>query len=157
MYGDDDCISVTSSSSDPLSEGSEYTDHTGSSEAYPSPSQEANRECVCRLSVKFLLENGRFVVNSQNSYEGVGHWNSFQDEVENDHLPYLLGGKCIEVGGIHGNLEFWVEYYDMQCLACGKRTESNMYQDILRYEVAKDGYTRPRLVSIQFMLSICHN
>jgi len=153
MY-DGDYVSATSSPSDPQS-GSKYTDHTWSSDAYPPPPQEANGECVCKLSVKLLLENGRFVVNSQNSYEGVGYWNSFQDEVQNDYFPYSLGGKCVEVGV--GNLEFWVEYYDMQCLACGKRTEFNMYQDILRYEVAMDGYTRPRLVSVQFMLSICNN
>lgn len=154
---DDDRTSVTSSSGDSLWEGSEYTDYTKPSDAYPSPLQETNRECVCNLSVRFLLDNGRFVVNSQNSYEGVGHCNSFQDEVQNDYFPFSLGGKCVEVGGIRGNLEFSVEYYDMQCLACGERTESNMYQDILRYEVAEDGYTRPRLVSVQFTLGICYN
>jgi len=153
---DDHRISITSSSSDLQSEGSEYTYHTDSSNEHPSLPQAVERKCVCKLSVKFLLEHRRFVNNSQNSHVGVGYWNSFQDQVDNDYFPFSLGGKCVDVGGGE-NWEFWVEYYDMQCLACGNMTEFNMYQDILRFEKGVDGCMRAKLVSVQFMLSIFHS
>ena len=147
MY-DDDSISVTSS--DPLSGGSEYTDHTGPSD----------KECVCKLSVKFLLEYGRWVGNARNLYQPVGHCNSFHEEINNDYFPSLLGGKCVEVGEISENdeieeqgvnLEYDVEERNIQCLACaedGKYTTFTMYQSVLRFERAQDGHERPRLVSI---------
>lgn len=130
--------------------------------AYPSPPQDTNEEvCVCNLNVKLLLEQGRWVGNSQNLYKPVGQCNSFHDQVKNDYFPYLLGGKCVEIGELSGdegtedeegvNLEYAAEIKNVQCSACirnGRHTNINMYQSILRYEAAKDGYTRPRLVSI---------
>lgn len=140
-------------------EGGGYTDHTESSDSYPSPPQEISRKCVCKLSVKFLLEQGRWVGDSQNLYQRIGHCNSFHEEVNNDSFPFLLGGNCVEVSEISGdeevedegvNLEYSAEDRNIRCLACakdGKYTTFNMYQSILRFETTKDGHTRPRLVS----------
>lgn len=152
---DDDRISFPS-----LSEGSDSPDRTRPSDVYPSPPQESNGEiCVCNLSIKFLLEQGRWVGNAQNLYKPVGQCNSFHEEVKNDSFPFLLGGKYVEVGEISGdediedegvNLEYSAENKNVQCLACaedGKCTNVYMYQSVLHYEAAKDGYTRPRLVS----------
>jgi hypothetical protein len=124
------------------------------------PPHDTNEDvCICNLSVEFLLSQGRWVGNSQNLYAPVGQCKSFHDEVENNSFPSLLGGKCVEIGEISGdedsenegvNLEYLAENKNVQCLACtrtGEYTTYNMYQSILRYETAKDGYTRPRLVS----------
>ncbi len=151
---DEYCISVTSSSTDSLSEGSEYRP----SDAYPTPPpQETNGEvCVCNLTVKYLLEQGRWVGNSENLYKPVGNCNSFHEEVENNYFPFLLGRPCVETGEISGsedidgggvNWEYSVQIKNVQCLACaenGKYTAFKMYQSILKFEGGKDGYTTPR-------------
>jgi hypothetical protein len=127
---------------------------------YPSPPQDINEEvCVCNLDVKLLLEQGRWVGNSQNLYESVGNCNSFHEEVKNNCFPFLLGRPCVKIGDISEsedtegggmNWEYSAQIRNVQCLACaenGKYTSFKIYQSILQFEEGKEGQIRPRLVS----------
>src|ERR1700761_6819112 len=149
----DDNLSTVSSSSDPLSDGSEYIDYTESLDVYPSLRQESNEAiCVCNLSVKVLLEHGRWVCNANDLSKPVGNCKTFNEGVKKNCFPFSIGERCVEVRG--KGMEFSVDYHDIQCVVCGKRTKFNMYQDFLTIEAAKDGYPRPKLVSGQFILAI---
>jgi hypothetical protein len=150
----DDDLSTVSSSSDRLSDGSEYIDDTESLDVCPSPPQESNEAvCVCNLSVKFLLEHGRWVCNANDLSEPVGNCKTFNEGIKKkNYFPFSIGERCVHVRG--KGLEFSVDYHDLQCLACGKRMKFNMYQDFLTIKAAKDGYPRPKLVSGQFVLAI---
>ena len=145
-------LSTVSSSSDPLSDGSEYTDDTESLDVYSSSSQERNEAvCVCNLSVEVLLKHGRWVCNANDLSKPVGNCKTFNEGVKKNCFPFSIRERCVKVRG--KEMEFSVNYHDIQCLVCGKRTEFNMYQDFLTIEAAKDGYKRPKLISGQFILA----
>ena len=117
--------------------------------------------CVCNLSVRLLQREHRWVGNAESLYECVGDCRSFHDEVDNGFFPFVLGEKCVDVGSARParvtdddevDLEYYADEVNVHCVACsdaGKSAASfKMYQSVLRFAYAKDGYTRPHLVSV---------
>jgi hypothetical protein len=108
----DDDLSTVSSSSDPLSDGSEYVDDPELLGVLPSRSQKSNEAVyVCDLRVEVLLKQGRWVCNANDLSRPVSNYKTFEEAVKENCFPFLVRERCVKVP--RKGFEFSVEYYDI--------------------------------------------